>query len=85
MLSDNRGTGTTLSDNSRSELVEKPADESDLALEDTIAASPAAGETSTETEDGGNGAWLTVAGACVHMPEIMMGQQGTWADDEGVV
>ncbi|KAI9069729.1 MFS general substrate transporter [Trametes sanguinea] len=63
MLSDNRGTGTTLSDNSRSELVEKPADENDLTLEHTIAASPAIGETSTETEDGGNGAWLTVAGA----------------------
>ncbi|KAI0653724.1 MFS general substrate transporter [Cubamyces menziesii] len=50
-MPDTRGTGTTLSDNSRSDLVEKSDDSAPATLVDT---SP---------PDGGRKAWLTVAGA----------------------
>ncbi|OSD00576.1 MFS general substrate transporter [Trametes coccinea BRFM310] len=60
MFSDNRGT---LSDNSRSDLVEKPADGSQLSLEHTFAAPPASADPPSGPEDGGKWPWLTVAGA----------------------
>lgn len=51
-MANSQGTGTTLSDNSRSDLVEKPED----ALPQLSDLTP---------PDGGLAAWLTVAGACV--------------------
>lgn len=51
-MANSQGTGTTLSDNSRSDLVEKPED-----------AEPQPPDLTPP--DGGLTAWLTVAGACV--------------------
>lgn len=51
-MANSQGTGTTLSDNSRSDLVEKPED-----------AEPQPPDLTPP--DGGWTAWLTVAGACV--------------------
>ncbi|KAL7284423.1 hypothetical protein ACG7TL_001713 [Trametes sanguinea] len=81
MFSDNRGT---LSDNSRSDLVEKPADGSQLSLEHTFAAPPASADPPSGPEDGGKWPLLTVAGACVHCRCVVV-RRATVTDPDGVL